>query len=774
MSIRITYKSKTNMKKTSAKMRTIRLCAFIFALSSLSFSASLLMAQSRFITYQGSVNEANGTPATGDHTLTVSLYSDVGGNLLVWKGSYQQMLINGIFSVALGSAEHPLPADLDFSKPLWVGVSIDNGAELTPYTQLTGSPYSLSIPDNSVTKDKMATDYVGAISINGKKVTAKGSELNISTGNGIFAEYDDATNSLLFKGIFGGGNQNPQAIFFNGCGGNVDGAPGVLTNFIGGGSGNVANAAPGAGCFNGFASIVGGQGNTAGAIFASIGGGVANQSLGTHSAISGGNTNVINPSHSFIGGGWQNNVMGTEEQRLAVIGGGSSNKTHGFAAAIIGGGSNHAFADFATIGGGDFNLIEPLAAKSFIGGGRLNHIGIEAEYGTIAGGEENAILSGNVDDIAHHNTISGGRDNQIDKLTSRAFSFNAHASTIGGGMSNRIQNNRSVIGGGNNNEIYGGTSTIAGGTHNTIYGPSTSDSDAKTSDFSIISGGALNTTLGFNNTIIGGAENISVLAHQIIGGYINDTSHNYGGFPSTMSEAALASFPPSPANAITPTALSAKYDAPLFALGNGEGSFFNRATPHNAFEVSYNGHSVVYDINGTGQKAAAATATPGRAAIAGATYEDNIIYAWGEVDELGQIVSDFGVYRTFVSGSLGIPCTHPSLVVVLNQVHPDNPSLQRVFTEGSVTVTLQAPVIGEPTEWYDHNTEFRACRHLTVYTSKLFAFRDPMDNNQVHTAFKIFVDEWVGDGECGPCKNVLHPLTFKVTGRRKAEAGGPQ
>jgi hypothetical protein len=46
--------------------------------------------------------------------------------------------------------------------------------------------------------------------------------------------------------------------------------------------------------------------------------------------------------------------------------------------------------------------------------------------------------------------------------------------------------------------------------------------------------------------------------------------------------------------------------------------------PSNAFEISWNGHSIVYHVNGTGNAFLGA-------AIRGATYTDNIIYAWGTV-----------------------------------------------------------------------------------------------------------------------------------------------
>src|SRR5581483_5497326 len=99
----------------------------------------------------------------------------------------------------------------DFSKPLWIGVKIVGGQELKPLTQLIGSPFSISIPDSSVTQDKMAVDYVGSISVNGKQITGKGTILNLIDGPGTSLLYDETTNSLSFS---------------NGGKGNTDGGKG--------------------------------------------------------------------------------------------------------------------------------------------------------------------------------------------------------------------------------------------------------------------------------------------------------------------------------------------------------------------------------------------------------------------------------------------------------------------------------------------------------------------------------------------------------------------
>ena len=157
------------------------------------------------ISYQGSVKTNSGSPVTGDHLITTTLYSDANGTLSVWSGTYKREITGGVFTVLLGSGAYPLPVAQDFSKTLWIGVKIDGGEELKPLTQLTGAPYSVSIADKSVTKDKMAVDYVGSIMVNGKRITGKGTTLNLVDGLNTSLLYDEATHSLSLNSIGGGG-----------------------------------------------------------------------------------------------------------------------------------------------------------------------------------------------------------------------------------------------------------------------------------------------------------------------------------------------------------------------------------------------------------------------------------------------------------------------------------------------------------------------------------------------------------------------------------------
>ena len=191
-------------------LRTIRLTASSILIAMFLLVLPLVMQaqqaeNSRVISYQGSVTTNSGSQLTGDHLITTTLYSDANGTTAVWSGTYKQQITGGVFTVLLGSGAYPLPGAQDFSKTLWIGIKIDGGEVLKPLTQLTGAPYSVSIADRSVTKDKIAVDYVGSIRVNGKKITGKGSSLNLVDGLNTSLLYDEGTNSLSLNFIGGGG-----------------------------------------------------------------------------------------------------------------------------------------------------------------------------------------------------------------------------------------------------------------------------------------------------------------------------------------------------------------------------------------------------------------------------------------------------------------------------------------------------------------------------------------------------------------------------------------
>ena len=219
------------------KLRT--LAAAAFALSYL-FASGGLRAQQvpatsapRTLSYQGVlINPGNpGTKATGSRLLTVTLYGDAEGMSKLWQSTMNTTVdSNGVFNCLLGSAENPLPAPTAMDRPIWLGVSVDNGPELRPLSEMTASAYALNVVDHSISTDKVVDnaittakladgavtsakiadssitpsklnfDYISSININGVQFTGHGTPLTILGENGITAAYIADSNTLVLYG----------------------------------------------------------------------------------------------------------------------------------------------------------------------------------------------------------------------------------------------------------------------------------------------------------------------------------------------------------------------------------------------------------------------------------------------------------------------------------------------------------------------------------------------------------------------------------------------
>ncbi len=149
------------------------------------------------ISYQGKISSATVELPNGEHRFTVRLYSDEQGNKVVWKGDYTTAVENGIFNLQLGSGGKDLPT---VNSSLWIGIQIDGTEELRPYTPITSAAYALNVANESITAEKMATDYVSAIRVNGKKIGGKASEINIINGTGVSFNYNEKQHALIVSG----------------------------------------------------------------------------------------------------------------------------------------------------------------------------------------------------------------------------------------------------------------------------------------------------------------------------------------------------------------------------------------------------------------------------------------------------------------------------------------------------------------------------------------------------------------------------------------------
>lgn len=117
--------------------RIITVFSFALALLPTSFAA-----QPESMDYQGYLTDSSGSPIFGPADLTLKLYDAESGGTELWSQASNTFINNGGFAVVLdGSAGNPFPADL-FSNPLWLGLSVNADAEMSPRQQLNSTPYS--------------------------------------------------------------------------------------------------------------------------------------------------------------------------------------------------------------------------------------------------------------------------------------------------------------------------------------------------------------------------------------------------------------------------------------------------------------------------------------------------------------------------------------------------------------------------------------------------------------------------------------------------------
>lgn len=100
----------------------------------------------RTIHYQGKLTDPNGTPLTGDHSVTLRFYDAVTGGAQLWEETHQLALAaedNGVFSMVLGS-QSAFSSTITFNEPLWLSIEVDGAGEFTPRQPLASASYAIN------------------------------------------------------------------------------------------------------------------------------------------------------------------------------------------------------------------------------------------------------------------------------------------------------------------------------------------------------------------------------------------------------------------------------------------------------------------------------------------------------------------------------------------------------------------------------------------------------------------------------------------------------
>jgi hypothetical protein len=89
---------------------------------------------------------SSNAPVTGSHTLKFAIYSAAQGGTPLWQQTSAVMFDDGFFETTLdgsATAATPFPADLFDGTELFLGVTVDSDAEMSPREPMDSVPYAL-------------------------------------------------------------------------------------------------------------------------------------------------------------------------------------------------------------------------------------------------------------------------------------------------------------------------------------------------------------------------------------------------------------------------------------------------------------------------------------------------------------------------------------------------------------------------------------------------------------------------------------------------------
>jgi len=184
-----------------------------------------------------------------------------------------------------------------------------------------------------------------------------------------------------------------------------------------------------------YGTVGGGYGNRAGdntgttvdRPFATVGGGNDNTASGIQSTVGGGEGNAASGERSTVGGGYGNESSGD----FSTVGGGHQSGAYGYSSTVGGGFENTASGNHSTVGGGINNTAS--GAWSTVAGGNQNVA--SGVLSTIPGGESNLALGDNSfaagarARATHHNTFVWGGSSTIDTNSIADGDFVVYAPT---------------------------------------------------------------------------------------------------------------------------------------------------------------------------------------------------------------------------------------------------------------------------------------------------------------------------------------------------------
>ena len=147
---------------------------------------ALLLSTAITVQHEGRLLDPTDAPAMGQHSLTLTLYSDKAGGTsnAVWTDTFKVNVDKGgLYALTLGDTDNQQKEldDTHFAGPRWLGIAVDAGGELSPLLRLSPVPNAA----HASTSDAVvgAVNATGAIQQGGKDVISADGHFKGPTDN---------------------------------------------------------------------------------------------------------------------------------------------------------------------------------------------------------------------------------------------------------------------------------------------------------------------------------------------------------------------------------------------------------------------------------------------------------------------------------------------------------------------------------------------------------------------------------------------------------------
>jgi hypothetical protein len=195
------------------------LSVLVLSIGFLSTTGELFAQMPRSFSYQGVILDAAKNPVSGTHQLTVKLYDSPTEGTLLHSETFAVNLSSGLFNVLIGSVV-PLESTITFQDQYWLGMTVDEGVEMSPRTALTSVPYAI----HAETASGLSPNAKGAVT----KLNGRSGDISIKAGTGTIVESDGNTITISQDPtIATGGGKTTQ-----GGNGNVSSATGTANQVL--------------------------------------------------------------------------------------------------------------------------------------------------------------------------------------------------------------------------------------------------------------------------------------------------------------------------------------------------------------------------------------------------------------------------------------------------------------------------------------------------------------------------------------------------------------